>query len=203
MTFFEAPAGPPPQPFTFPEFPPWAGPPDAEIGAVVALEQLVARTANAVVLMPTVRVYSTGAMLNVEITARQGDLDPESWFDLESAAVLSFPGRNRVPGLSRRLLRLGVRLRDGSKATTLDPPRWRGDADPPPGPVLQYSPQSSGGRSGAHTHNFGMWLWPLPPAEPFEFAVEWPAAGLDLTIVELDGALIRGAASRSRPYWTA
>ena len=34
---------------------------------------------------------------------------------------------------------------------------------------------------------FGLWLWPLPPAEAFEFALEWPFGGIDLTIVELDG----------------
>ncbi len=199
--FFEAPTGPPQPPFDFPELPPWAGPPDAEIGAVVPLQQVVARTATVVVMVSTVRAYSTGCMLNIEITTRQGDLDPESWFDLKSAALLSLPARGPNPGLSRRLLRLGVRYRDGSKATTLDLPRWRGDAEPPPEPVLQFSPQSFGGRSGASNHNFGLWLWPLPPAEPVEFAVEWPVAGLDLTIVEIDGALIRTAAAGSQRYW--
>jgi hypothetical protein len=48
---------------------------------------------------------------------------------------------------------------------------------------------------------FGLWLWPLPPAEAFEFAVEWPFGGIDLTIVELDGAAIVVVARRSAPYW--
>ena len=48
---------------------------------------------------------------------------------------------------------------------------------------------------------FGLWLWPLPPAEGFEFAVEWPFGGIGLTITELDGAAIVAAASRSAPYW--
>lgn len=38
--------------------------------------------------------------------------------------------------------------------------------------------------------DFGIWLWPLPPREPF-----------DLTIVELDGAAIADAAERSSLYW--
>jgi hypothetical protein len=48
---------------------------------------------------------------------------------------------------------------------------------------------------------FGLWLWPLPPAEAFEFAVEWPLGGIELTITELDGAAIVAAASRSASYW--
>ena len=48
---------------------------------------------------------------------------------------------------------------------------------------------------------FGLWLWPLPPAENFEFAAEWPFGGIGMTIIELDGAAIAAAASRSAYYW--
>jgi hypothetical protein len=47
----------------------------------------------------------------------------------------------------------------------------------------------------------GLWLWPLPPAEPFEFAVEWPFGDIDLSIAELDGAAMVAAAGRSAHYW--
>jgi predicted enzyme related to lactoylglutathione lyase len=47
----------------------------------------------------------------------------------------------------------------------------------------------------------GFGLWQLPPAETFEFAVEWPFDGIELTIVELDGAAIVAAAGRSAYYW--
>lgn len=183
------------------EFPAWVQPPDAEIGAVLAVERVAARSPNAVVLAPTVRAYSTGCMVNVEVRCRQGDLDPDAWWELQYASWMSFPARGGVQ-VSDRLLRLGVRYRDGAKVTTLDQPRWRTGEEPPAGPVLSASPQSSGGRSGASVHNFGLWLWPLPPAEPFEFAAEWPFAGIDLTIVELDGAAIGAAAARSARYWS-
>jgi hypothetical protein len=39
------------------------------------------------------------------------------------------------------------------------------------------------------------------PAETFEFAVEWPFGGIELTIAELDGAAIVAAAGRSARYW--
>jgi hypothetical protein len=69
-------------------------------------------------------------------------------------------------------------------------------------------PGSSGtrGRDGTGLigfNGFGLWLWPLPPAEAFEFAVEWPVADIELTIAELDGAAIVAASSRSGYYWPA
>ena len=49
--------------------------------------------------------------------------------------------------------------------------------------------------------SFGLWLWPLPPEDRIEFAVEWPFGGIELTFTELDGAAIVAAASRSAYYW--
>ncbi|MBB5084915.1 hypothetical protein [Nonomuraea endophytica] len=37
---------------------------------------------------------------------------------------------------------------------------------------------------------------------PFQLAVEWPAAGVELTIADVDGAAIASAAERSLPYWS-
>jgi len=62
------------------------------------------------------------------------------------------------------------------------------------------------GNSGMHGRElgfsgFGLWLWPLPPAETFEFAAEWPFGGIELSIIELDGSAVTAAASRSVSYW--
>lgn len=46
-----------------------------------------------------------------------------------------------------------------------------------------------------------LWLWPLPPAEPFELAVEWPFGGIDLRFTELDGAAVVAVARRSVSLW--
>jgi hypothetical protein len=59
------------------------------------------------------------------------------------------------------------------------------------------------GSGVVHFDHFGLWLWPLPPAEPFEFAVEWPRGGIDLTLTDLDGAAISAAADRSATLWPA
>jgi hypothetical protein len=49
--------------------------------------------------------------------------------------------------------------------------------------------------------HFGLWLWPIPPAGPFDFAVEWPSGRITETIVELDGAAIAAAATHPAYYW--
>jgi hypothetical protein len=182
-----------------PKWPPWAGPPPLEAGAVLAVEQTVARSAHAVVRLPVIRAFRPGCMLDVEVVGRQDGLSEDDWWDLHTAAHGGFH-RPRGGPLPDRLLRLGVRYADGSKATTIGqlPRRAQAADDPPAGPVLCWSPGSSG-MHGRHLgfSGFGLWLWPLPPVEKFEFAVEWPFAGIELTITELDGAAIVAAASRS------
>jgi hypothetical protein len=105
--------------------------------------------------------------------------------------------------LPDKLLRLGVRYADGKKATTLDPPRRERRDSPPAGPLLSWWPASSGTCGGGELgfSSFGLWLWPLPPAATFEFAVEWPLGRIELTIAELDGRPIVEAASRPLYYW--
>lgn len=145
-------------------------------------------------------------MIDVEVASRQGDLPENDWWDLHTgghASTLPFQG---IGGLPDKLLRLGLRFADETKATTLDEaaPRRRSSAadDPPAGPSLRWHPSSSGSRGlGGHLSRFGLWLWPLPPAEPFELAVEWPFGGIDLTFTELDGAAVVAAAGRSVNLW--
>jgi len=187
-----------------PERPLWSGPPPLETGAVLAVEQTVARSPNVVLRLPTIRAFRTGCMLDVEVVSRQGELSEDDWWDLHSSAhIRSHELRGGAP-LPRKLLRLGVRYADGRKATTIEqrPRRTQAHDDPPAGPLLSYRP----GNSGMHGRElgfsgFGLWLWPLPPAEAFEFAVEWPFGGVGLSIIELDGAAIVAAASRSASYW--
>jgi len=157
-----------------------------------------------VVRLPTIRAFRTDCMLDVEVASRQGELSVDDWWDLRGAAHIRSHELHGGAPLPRKLLRLGVRYADGRKATTIDqqPRRTQSRDDPPAGPLLSYRP----GNSGMHGRElgfsgFGLWLWPLPPAEVFEFAVEWPFGGVGLSIIELDGAAIVAAASRSASYW--
>jgi hypothetical protein len=190
------------------EVPPWFAPPELEIGAVVAVERIVARSANVAIAVPTIRAFGCGCTVNVEVVARQGAMPADDWWDLRMSGLpMDVPGWGRGERLPDRLLRMGVRYPDGAKATTLSQVGWRAPAgaEPPTGPLLSWQPGGSGGgrRSGGEYSflQFGLWLWPLPPAAEFEFAVEWPFAGIGLTIVGLDGAAIASAARRSAPYW--
>jgi hypothetical protein len=213
VMFFEAPpAGEEPPARRWPKLPP-SEPPPLETGVVLALDKTVARSPNAVVRLPTILAFRHGCMLDVAVVTRQGELSAEDFWDLRmSSHSGSNIGRVRpAEPLPRRLLRLGVRYADGSKVTTLEPNwRWaRTAGDPPTRPRLSSWP-AGGGNRAAWMHGEGMevgftnstlWLWPLPPAETFEFAVEWPLAGIDLTFTELDGAAIVAAAPRSDFYW--
>jgi hypothetical protein len=204
MFFEPLPAGEEAAPRGLTELPPWSGPPALETGAVLAVERTVARSANVVVRLPTIRAFHPGCMVDVEIVSRQGTLSEDDWWNLHMSV---YGGLHRSRGgtpLPDRLLRLGVRYADATKATIIEQHRcgtWASD-EPPAGPLLSWSPGSSG-MHGRHlgVSTFGLWLWPLPPAETFEFAVEWPFGGIELSIVELDGAAIAAAAARSACYW--
>jgi hypothetical protein len=169
---------------------------------MIALDQEVGRGPNVVVSVPTLRAFTSGCMIDVEAVIRRAGVTMDLWWDMRTVVHLVVRSDSGA-GLSDRVMRLGVRFADGTKATTLDPVPGRDS--PPAGPLLSWSPRSSGGgRHGGEEYsfdNFGLWLWPLPPAEPFEFAVEWPLGGVELTITELDGAAIVSTAARSRSYW--
>jgi hypothetical protein len=108
--------------------------------------------------------------------------------------------------LPDNLLRFGVRFADGAKATTVG---QRFDLthlphDPPSAPRLSLLLGGVSMRSGdddASVITMGLWLWPSPPRETFELGVEWPAGGIELSIIVLDGAAIVSAAEQSVPYW--
>jgi hypothetical protein len=207
VMFFEPlPAGEETVDWRLPESPPWSGPPARETGAMLAVDQTVARSANVVVRLPTIRAFSPGCMLDVEVVSRQAGLSDDDWWQLHLLALGSFRRLRGGEALPAKLLRLGVRYADGRKATTIEsraPRRKQPSDQPPAGPLLSLRPAGSGTRGGAEVHSsrFGLWLWPLPPAEAFEFAVEWPFGGIEFTIAGLDGAAIVAAASRSAYYW--
>jgi hypothetical protein len=95
--------------FRLPERPLWSGPPPLETGAVLAVEQTVARSPNVVLRLPTIRAFRTGCMLDVEVASRQGGLSEDDWWDLHSSAHVRSHQVRGGAALPRKLLRLGVR----------------------------------------------------------------------------------------------
>ncbi|TYB60621.1 hypothetical protein FXF51_30860 [Nonomuraea sp. PA05] len=179
------------------ELPAWLGPPVTEMGTLLPMERLLARSDNVVLNLAFVRAYRAGCSFQVEIAFRQGDLHGGDFLELHMMAMYATPRFTLRAGepLPDRLLRWGVRFSNGTKLTSIDD-----RSGEPSAPLLQAMHQG-GGETGSMLGGTRLWLWPLPPPEPFELAVEWPMGGIGLTIVELDGAAIVAAGRRSTDFW--
>jgi hypothetical protein len=192
MSFFEPPP-PPPLPPREHFQPEWIGPPENVLGVALPIRLLLARTESAAVLVQHVTVYPKGMHFELSIYRRSAPEDPttDPWHAFHM-------WRHTVRGgeLPPELLRFGVQLADGSKATTLGPHPYGPDR-PPEHPVLLQH----GGGGGGLRYDMGLWLWPLPPAGPLGFVVEWPSEGIEETRVEIDAEPIRKAAQEAETLW--
>ncbi|MFI6498344.1 hypothetical protein [Nonomuraea typhae] len=190
-----------------PELPAWCAPPPDEMGAVIVSGLLLARTPNVVLILPTIEAFSGGCLLNVDIVTRRHTMSPGEYETLQTGLHLPLiTGASAGKPLPDNLLRFGVRFADGTKTTTVGQrfDRLRLQQDPPPPPRLTLLIGSFSMRSGPEDDNVStmrLWLWPLPPPEVFELAAEWPAAGVELTLAQLDGAAIGAGARQAAPYW--
>ncbi|MEU7899402.1 hypothetical protein AB0B45_41950 [Nonomuraea sp. NPDC049152] len=205
--FFEPPSAQeestrPPQP----GLPAWDAPPAEEMGTVMVSGLVLARNPNVAITLPTIKAFRTGCLTNVDIVMRRHTLSPDDFQALQLSVyphMITGVSAGRIPD---NLLRFGVRFADGTKATTVGQrfDRTQLPQDPPPGPRLTWQLGGVSIRSGdedASVITIGLWLWPLPPQESFELGVEWPVGGIELSIVNLDGAAIMSAAQQSVPYW--
>ncbi len=182
---------------------PWMGPSEDVLGATVPIGLVLARSESVVIALTHVTTYPDGCSLVLRVAGRRAGMREDDWWELADAAFgHGHPRRRRGDGLPDSRRRYAVRFGDGRTATTLASfPHWMPDEEPTP-PVL-YGHGSSGGSSGDGGFQIDeqLWLWPLPPAEPFELITEWPLAGIPVTIAELDGAAITAAAAQAIPYW--
>ncbi|GIH27573.1 hypothetical protein Aph01nite_58830 [Acrocarpospora phusangensis] len=166
---------------------------------------ILARTPDIAIALPAIQAFSTGCLMNVDLVMRRRTLSPG---DFQALMLSVYP--HMVTGVTAdhlpdNLLRFGTRFADGTKTTTVGQRFDRADLpqDPPPGPRLSWLLGGSSMRSGDDVGliTMGLWLWPLPPPETFELAVEWPASGINLTLTDVDGTAIVSAAQHSIPYW--
>jgi hypothetical protein len=200
VSFFEPPPSPPKLPQQSWRQPAWLGPPDNVMGGVVGLGRPVARSHQAAVWIATATAFPSGVEFALELRWR-----PEM-FEVVSRGAPWHYRPSEGGELPDELFRAGFQFPDGSKVTTLS--RGLGLPAPtamvesgakqePEGPVLM--PRGGGG--GAQSWSHGLWLWPLPEAEPLSFVCEWPALGIVLTRTEIDLAPIHDAAGRSQLLW--
>lgn len=201
--FFEpVPEPPPPERY---EPPVWCQPPPDEFAALVPERRILARAERGVVLqLSHIDAFRQGCTLRIRIGAhRQAGMAESDWWDLHETVMEGARMRHRrAAGLPDDLLRFGVQFADGRRATTTGAPGFgRHHDEEPDGPVLIRQGGGGGGGDRIVTSSWALWLWPLPPAEPFDLVFAWPAVGIDLTRVELSGSDIVEAASRAVPLW--
>jgi hypothetical protein len=170
-----------------PPLPEWLGPPTHEVGEPVPGRAVVARSDAAAVLQGVV-AYSNGFRLT--IGARVRDADP--WIDVIGGRAGPIWERGEIPDT---MLRLGLEMPDGRRATNLNRPPY------PPSATRPQLVFVVGGGGGGAVWDLHAWSWPLPPPEPFDLVCEWPGVGIPLTRHALDGAAIRAAAALSAPLW--
>jgi hypothetical protein len=179
------------------EMHPLDGPPWDFLGSAVPLSLLLAQNANFSVGISGCSAYPSGVTFTVEMRMR-GAPPTAPWV----------PGKNHpfrrwwpVDGaeIPPDVLRLEVRFADGRRATTVrgDPLPFESEAGPRP--VLAFR----GGSGTPRTWDAELWLAPLPPPGPLAFVTEWPVAGIEKTVVEVDADVILEAAAQSRELWSA
>ena len=163
---------------------PWSGPPADMLGGAAPIQRFVVRTDQAVVALHHVIAFPTGCTFDVQVAVRRGPLDDSAW-----QAVVGTHGPGPWPSGSD--LKFSVRLPDTDSL-----------ADNPPEAPRLFEVSSEAGHDARHYESKRrLWLWPLPPACPFEFVVEWHQVGLAPTATTVDGAAVVRAAELAEPYW--
>ena len=161
-------------------------PPDNEIPGSVAIEALLASTADLVVFMSGMRVFRRGIEFTTEVRARPGQARAD---DL---------GRDiHGDGSSGDRLLLGVEFADGRRCTNVGGRHeidYRAPEDQP-----QLWPL--GGSGGGRTASMSWFLSPLPPPGGFRIICAWPGRNVPETISEVAGEPIIQAAGRAQELW--
>jgi hypothetical protein len=150
-------------------------PPPGWLGGLVPARIVLARGPELLITLGSMHAYPTGVELELQLVTRQPRPDLRFFGDEDS-------------------MRLGVAFADGRKWQGSSPGHWR---ESPPGPVLMFR----GGSGSEYQRTQNLWLWPLPPPGPVTFALAWPGQGIAEATGEIDGQLLRAAATEAEKLW--
>lgn len=180
--------------------PPWFGPPEDELGAVVPLGLVAARSESGVVALSHATVYSTGLALDV-IAAARGLSESQS-NRLFHEQHLFEEGEEPPAGF----LRIGLELPDGNRVSNLGGRmgrrRFMKPDEEPDGPVLMEHGGGGGSGGGGRVRMHpAFWLWPRPESGTLRFFCEWPVAEIPLSFVDLDAGELEASAGRAVRLW--
>jgi hypothetical protein len=161
--------------------PAWAAPPANELPVPVALELVAGRSAEAVVTLGPLQVYSIGFELVLTVRVRT---PPERFFD---------PLHLHPHARKEDVLRFGLACADGLRAEVGRPVPRR---EPP---ERTLTPRGGGG--GDNRWDLRVWSWPLPPPGPVDVHCLWPRFGIDETRTSFDAQPLLEAAARVERLW--
>jgi hypothetical protein len=185
VSFFEPrPAGDEPDEHVEYRTPAWREAPDNMLPASAALDVVLAATPEVGVSICGARVYPEGITFGLQLVRRSKSGEEERY---RPPLLFHGPFREGDP-------RFGVAFADGRRAELHDrPPHEDGP------PAIRFAGGGGGGSDRRWEGRF--WLWPLPPEGPLTFAFTWPAKGIEETLVEVDSAPLRAAATRALELW--
>jgi hypothetical protein len=99
--------------------------------------------------------------------------------------------RARMPGSQAAgPLRVVISYGDDRAADSESPDERFSAGSRPDGPIVYPCLWSRYPDGSSHVAEIGFWSWPLPPAERFDVAIEWPAIGLDPASITVDGTAL-------------
>lgn len=166
--------------------------PENEIGSVVPLSVVLARTGDVAVAVTSATAFTTGVVLTLAVRLRVPPPGLDRPGDLYRL-VSPYPQLD-VP-LDRRLL-FGVEYADGRTATNLtdDFGSPAPDADAP-----MLAPTGGGGDEFSVDHAY--FLSPVPPDGPLTFVCSWPGFGIPETRQIVEPLELTTASTRSTVLW--
>lgn len=167
--------------------------PDNEIGWVLPISVVVARTDDVAVAVTAVTAFSTGVAFTVVVRLRVAlpGVRPGEVLNLVNPF---HPGGVDVPPDGRLLV--GVEYADGRRAVVHDR-RTGPTATDDLRPVLW----PASGRGDDLNVEYGYFLSPLPPDGPVTFVCSWPAFGIPEATSVVEHADLTTAAARSTTLW--
>ena len=182
------------------EVPDAVSPPRDWLGGILRLELVVSSHRDAGVFLSHLTAYPTSFVLRAITLAREGPATACRQA-LDAAYELDEPGDlclaheiefsdGRTAGLRSAWLTVGEEgdfARPSSLSSGQDEPR--------------LAMTELAALDGEAEFRQDLWISPLPPSASVMFRANWPAAGIDVGEVEIDGEAIREAAHRARPIW--
>lgn len=184
------------------EMPPWMQPPEWLLPAIVPDRRVLVREGPVALVLSHIDAYPMGVELVLRVVGRRPDgMSRQEWWTIHEALMDGAYGSMRGSPADEPL-RFGLQYADGTKVTDSgDYGPSHDHGSPPRGPLIVHNEGGGGGGDRTVSMAHSLWVWPLPPAEPFDLVFQWPAMGIELQRVTIDGAAITAASESAGPLF--